>query len=357
MINQELHNPLYRFLIESKFRWLRHLLLVVSVGIIIANHLYITYEGQTDNIGIHWIILFYIMAFMVVIYLNVYLLIPQCLLKGKYIEYALALLATVLILSVEHIGAEYHIYKYYDIPFGKYSFYYPERYQFIDFLSTFFTLMLYLSSISVIVFYKHWMIDTQKVERLKTEQLHAELDNLKSRINTGYLLDKLHKAGELSTTNPSNASRILLQLSRVLRYQLYDCSREDVLISSEIKFFNDYLNLEKMCHPNLDFNIQHSRTLRNGLIPPLLLLSIIEEPLKILLNQEGNIVINIEFEIVDNTLIFTYTDNGKREDVNSQKVISKRLELLQNHTYNLKELPGDQNDPYKLIFEYELHKI
>ena len=267
MINRELHNPLYSFLIKSKFRWLRHIVLIISVGIILANHLYITYEGQTENISIHWIMLLYILLSLTATYLNIYIFIPRLLLKGRYIKYALALLTTIFIFSLGDIWIEHYMHKYYGIPFGQYSFHHSERYQIIDFLSTFFTFLLYLFSVSVITFYKHWIIDVQKVEQLKTEQLHTELDNLKSRIGTEFLLDKLHKAAEYSKTNPPNASRILLQLSRVLRYQLYDCSREFVLLSSEMKFFNDYLNLEKICNPNLDFSIQHSQTIKNCFIP------------------------------------------------------------------------------------------
>lgn len=361
MVNKESHNLLYNFLIESKFRWLRHIVLIVSIGIILANQLYITYEGQTENINIHWILLLYVMVFLTVIYLNIYLFIPRLLLRGKYIEYALTLLGTVLIMSLGNIWTEYHINRYYDIPFGEYSFYSPERYKFVDFLSTFFIFMLYLFSVTVIVFYKHWIMDIQKVERLKTEQLHSELDSLKSRINTDFLLDKLHKAAEYSKTNPLNASRILLQLSCVLRYQLYDCSRENVLLSSEIKFFNDYLNLEKICNPNLDFNIQHSQTIKNCFIPPLLLISIVEESLKILSGQEGDILINIEFSVADNTLFFAYTDNRKGHELSeyayNQIAISKRLELLQNQNYSLKVLPDKVDSRYKLIFQYELQEI
>jgi len=305
--------------------------------------------------------LLYILLSLTATYLNIYIFIPRLLLKGRYIKYALALLTTIFIFSLGDIWIEHYMHKYYGIPFGQYSFHHSERYQIIDFLSTFFTFLLYLFSVSVITFYKHWIIDVQKVEQLKTEQLHTELDNLKSRIGTEFLLDKLHKAAEYSKTNPPNASRILLQLSRVLRYQLYDCSREFVLLSSEMKFFNDYLNLEKICNPNLDFSIQHSQTIKNCFIPPLLLISVVEESLKVLSYQEGNIAINIEFSVADNSLFFTYTDNRKgykvSESLYSSMSISKRLELLQNKNYSLKVLPDKANIQYKLIFQYELQEI
>ena len=358
MIDKELHNPLYRFLIEPKFKGLRYILLIASIGIIIANHLYITYEGNAGSVNIHWIIGLYMITFLTVICLNGSLLIPKLLLKGRNIEYILILLGIMLVFSLGDIYVEYQVHKHYDIPFGKYSFYHNEHCQIVDFLSTFFMFTLYLFSISVIVFYKYWMIDVQRVEQLKTEQLHSELDNLKSRIGTEFLLSKLHKAAEYSKTNPLNASRILLQLSRVLRYQLYDCSKGSVLLSSEIKFFNDRLNLEKICNPNFDYKIDYPKALPNGFIPPLLLNSIVEESLKTLYKQEGGIWLSVSFKVVDNTLIFTYSDNRRKykNDINDYTAVSKQLELLQNHEYSLEVLPNGA-DGYKLVFQCKLQSV
>lgn len=359
MSDKELHNPLYRFLIDTKFRWLRYVVLIVSIGMILANHLYITYEGNTDNVNIYWIIGLYMTAFLTVVYLNGNLLIPKLLLKGRYIEYILTLLGIMFALPLGDICAEYYTHKHYNIPFGQYSFYYSERCQIVDSLSTFFTFTLYLFSISVVVFYKHWIIDVQKIEQLKTEQLHSELDSLKSRVGTEFLLDKLHRAAGYSKTNSLNASRILLQLSRVLRYQLYDCSKESVLLSSEIKFFNDYLSLEKVCNPNFDYTIDYPKALSNGFIPPLLLISIVEESLKTLSEQEGGIWIGVSFNMADNTLIFTCSDNRKKHkanDIDNYPAVFKRLKLLQNQKYSLKTL-SNEADGYKVIFKCELQSV
>jgi LytS/YehU family sensor histidine kinase len=264
----------------------------------------------------------------------------------------------MFLLSLGDIYAEYCIYKCYDIPFGQYSFFSPGRNWFIDLFSNFFIFTLYLTSISVVAFYKNWIDNTEKVERLKTEQLHSELDNLKSRISTEFLSNKLHQAAKLCRTHPSKSSQILLQLSRVLRYQLYDCSRENVLLSSEIKFLNDYLDLEKTCNNNLDFKIITPETLPNCLIPPLLLLSIVEKSLKHLSGREDSIWINLEFSFVGKRLIFTCKDNREiiemTERVEDYLTLYKRLELLQSYKYELNTLSDKVQNQYKVIFQYEI---
>jgi hypothetical protein len=156
------NNPLYNFLMESKFRWCRHFMLVFSIGIILANHIYITYEGQTENVNMNGIMAGYLLVYLSALYLNLYLFIPRLLLKTKYIEYTLVLLGTMFVISLGDICAEYYIHKCYDIPFGQYSFFFLERSRFIDFFSNFFIFTLYLVSVSVVAFYKHWISNYRK---------------------------------------------------------------------------------------------------------------------------------------------------------------------------------------------------
>lgn len=352
------YNPLYHFLMESKFRWYRHLILVFSIGIILANHIYITYEGQTEYINVYGIMTGYMLVYLSVFYLNLYIFIPRLLLKNKYIEYGLILLGAMFFLSLGDVYAEYYIHKYYNILFGQYSFFSHGRNRFIDLFSNFFIFTLYLISISVVLFYRNWINNTEKVERLKTEQLHTELDNLKSRISTEFLLNKLHQAAKLCRIHPSKSSQILLQLSRVLRYQLYDCSRENVLLSSEIKFLNDYLDLEKNCNNKLDFKIITPETLPNCLIPPLLLISIVEKSLKHLFGREDSIWINLEFSFVGERLIFTCKDNRKMietmESLEDYSTLHKRLKLLQSDKYELNTLSDKVQNQHKVTFQYEI---
>jgi LytS/YehU family sensor histidine kinase len=201
------------------------------------------------------------------------------------------------------------------------------------------------------------LVITEKVERLKAEQLYSELDNLKSRISTEFLLNKLHKSAKLCRIYPSKSSRILLQLSRVLRYQLYDCSRESVLLSSEIKFLNDYLALEKACNDNLDFKIIAPDSIPNCFIPPLLFISIVEKSLKCLSGREDSVWISLEFSFTEEALILTCTDNREVMDTSESEnytTLHKRLELLQRRKYELSTMPDKMGNQYKVIFQYEI---
>lgn len=349
MYRKELHSSLYSFIMEVKFRWYRNILLIFSIGIILANHIFVTYEGHTGNMNAYWIMTLYMSIYLSVLYLNLYSLIPRLLLKGKYAEYALILLGTMFVLSLGDICAEYHINQYKNISFYRYFFFSPERNRIIDLLSNSFVFTLYIVSVSVVDFYRHWLTNAEEIERLKTKQLYSELDNLKSWINTGFFSDKLHTAAGFCMTYPVKSSRILLQLSRVLRYQLYDCNREYVLLKSDIKFLYDYLDLEKMCNDNLDFKIVVSEILPNCFIPSMLLKSIVDESLKYLPAR-----IDLELNITNDSLVFTCLDNRRIGAMSGYSAISKRMDLLPSKNYTLNYGWDKKSNQYEIVFQYKI---
>lgn len=350
----ELNNPLFHFLINSKFRWCRHLVFIFSIGIILTNHIFLTYEGQTDFINIYAITISYIVVSLLIMYINLYLFIPHLLLRGRYLEYTLVLVAVLSLIISGNIYAEYKIHEYYQIHFGRYSIFSETQSKIISIVYSFVIFALYLISVAAIVFYKHWLLNSKKLDQLKAKQIQTDLDNFKNRISTTFLLDKLSKAAEQCSIKPTNVSRILLQLSQVLRYQLYDCNRENVLLSSEIKFIENYLTLEQICNDRLTFSVSRPKSLLNRFVPPLLFISFIEDALSVLAQQDGESSISIEFSISDDTLTFVCSDNRKGSITKENLTISNRLELLQNKKYNMSSQFENATNQYKLVFQYQL---
>lgn len=349
---------IYSILIEPKFRWLRHVILVVSIGLIVVNDIYGIYKGKIDIINQYVTIGSYLLVYLLAAYLNIYLLIPMLLFKKKYIQYIFFLSITSLFFSVGHIYSEYYIHQYYEIPFGRLSFL-SEQNPIIALLDRYLMMLFYLTSISSVVFYKQWILNVRKAEQLKAEQFNMELNNLKNRISPDFLFDKLHWAAQYCLTKPPYTSSILLKLSRVLRYQLYDSRREKVLLGSEIKYINDYMTLEKECNDKFDFKITHSELTMNYLIPSSLLISFIEDSLRNLLKQSGQAWINIDLNVTDNVLNFNITDNRQMsytsEDLHENILLHKRLNLMLNQAdYTIISEPDKYLNQYKTVFKYKL---
>jgi len=297
-------------------------------------------------------------AYLSIIYLNIYWSIPKLLLKKKYIQYILTLTVTSALLLFSKTLLEYSIHKYYDIPFEQFLFLSETQNPTMHLIYNYILIIIYITSISSVVFYKQWMLNIKKVEQLKAEQFNTELNSLKNRISPDFLFDKLRQAAGYCLTNPRKASSILFQLSRVLRYQLYDSSREKVLLNSEIKYLNDYLTLEKECNDRFDFKITYPESVRNYLAPPLLLISFVENSLKKLSEVNVNVWIHIDFSVTEDFLTFNVTDNRviseNPEDEGNQQLINRQLELMQNKEYSLTSGTDKYSNQYKTVFQYKL---
>ena len=120
------------------------------------------------------------------------------------------------------------------------------------------------------------MLDTQLINELERSKTLTELEQLKNQINPHFLFNMLNNANVLTKKDPEKASQVLMKLSDLLRYQLYDSSRDKVLLTSDIHFLEDFLNLEKVRRDNFDYMISKEGNLSGVFIPPLLFISFVE---------------------------------------------------------------------------------
>lgn len=86
----------------------------------------------------------------------------------------------------------------------------------------------------------------QEATELKSEKLDTELKFLKSQINPHFLFNALHNVYALSVIKSDATPEMILKLSDMLRYLLYDCSADQVPLSREISYINTYISLLKL---------------------------------------------------------------------------------------------------------------
>lgn len=355
MINIKAYNPFYDFLMDSRFRVYRHILLILIMGVVASNSVFLVYSDHLKEIKLFHIIGGQVIIYMSIIYLNAYIVIPRFLLKKRYVLFITCFICIVLFVCVGDLVTEYYIHQYYQLPFGKYAFFHPDNIHFLEILSSLLVISLYLSSITITVFFKSWMSNKEKLTQLRKSELRFELEDFKNSISPAFLLNTLHIAATFTQTVPHKASQILLKLSHVLRYQLYDCKRDYVVLNSEIKFIHGYLELEQMRDHNLNFVINTPNLFRPYLVPPLLFIFFIEEALKQLNKQDGNKRIEINVSITDQTLTFMCRDNRKTKVIKADyQRLQQRLQLLNNEKHELElQQSGDLSQTY-LIYTYSL---
>ena len=238
---------LYQFLIEPRYRIARHILLLAAVTAVSLNQNIYTFGARIEQLGnqVYLAGLCTLISYFIVGYLHLYLLVPKLLLKKKYLAYILCSSVSVLLLILLRYVQEYWIFTSSGIPPVRGS--YLNMVSILDSLSDYMLNMICITGISMTVLLKHWMTENQRVNQLERKQIQSEVDNLKEQVNPSLLFNTLNRTGVLSKSEPQKAADMVLRLSQLLRYQLYDGARDKVLLNSEINFLTHYLALEKFC--------------------------------------------------------------------------------------------------------------
>ncbi|MCD8184104.1 MAG: histidine kinase [Bacteroides sp.] len=328
------HSFLHKFLLEPGYRTARHLLLIFIMVVTALNQSFMTMSNGIERIGkgVLFQSAFIFITYLAACYFNLWVLLPRYLLQKKYIRYALYLSATVLLLTLGQTLEERTILAHYDILDG---FYTMPRIP-ITILSSFALVLLCVSGISMTVLLKHWLLDNQKVNQLEKRHVQSEVERLKEQVNPRLLFSILNRTGILALQRPQEASDMLIRLSQLLRYQLYDCSRERVLLSAEIKFLNNYLTLEQMYSGMFSFNIQSDKECSHVLIAPLLFISFVQSAISKVYEVKEEASIAIWFETTDDRVTFTCRcEPGEIFfDMDFSKVC-KRLDFLYGNRHSL----------------------
>jgi hypothetical protein len=205
-------------------------------------------------------------------------------------------------------------------------------------------------------FGKAWF-NNQKLEaERKNENLETELKFLKSQLNPHFLFNTLNNIYSFTYIKDERAAPMLLKLSEMLRYMLYDCNEALVSLEKEIHFLKNLIDLQKMKSnklQNIDFHIEGN--IHAISLAPLLLLPFFENSFKhsdLDININGFIKINLQ--VIDKQQLYFEMQNTKRKTRSNQKEnsgiglenVKKRLELLypQKHDFRIE----DREDVFKV---------
>ena len=323
-------NTFFRFLISPDRRIFRHLLFIVSIATVLYNSRSVIDEPIA--VFLYFIILFYV---------NMYILVPKLLFRNKNIAYCLSVMGIIVIVA---------ICGYFVNPFNK------ENGLNIP-LFSFLTLLLLAASSSIKLF-QRGMVDKQLIYELKQSKAYAELEQLKNQINPHFLFNMLNNANVLTKKDPDKASQVLMKLSDLLRYQLYDSARDKVLLTSDIHFLEDFLNLEKIRRDSFDFLISKEGDLSGVQIPPLLFISFVENAVKHNNDAAKSSYVNLYFDVRNNELFFKCVNSkpALKSVSNTGGLgltnVKRRLELLfpAAHTLNVE----DDSERYSVTLTIKL---
>ena len=191
----------------------------------------------------------------------------------------------------------------------------------------------------------HWIIrNIKSIIRLKNEKAKTELLHLKSQVNPHFFFNMLNNLYGLVGKDAKKAQELILKLSDMMRYSIYDGEKDTVLLSEEITYLENYIELHKMrYHKAIDiqFNIETNDT--DYEIMPLLFIILLENAFKHgVENLREHAYVHINLVARNNELNFEIENNFDETQDNPEtgiglKNLKRRLELVypKNHTLTI----------------------
>ncbi|KXK39230.1 MAG: signal transduction histidine kinase [Bacteroidetes bacterium OLB9] len=217
----------------------------------------------------------------------------------------------------------------------------------------FFTMFIAGIVMTLYLITNDWLVQQRNKIDLESQTLQSELKFLKSQINPHFLFNTLNSLYALTLKKSDLAPEIVLKLSEMMRYMLYECNEKEVLLSKEINYMENYLELEKLRYGNkMLINLDIHGEINGQTIAPLLLIPFIENAFKHgLNNQVSQGFVNLSMDVDRDHLIMNIENSKapslpKTSGVKSGGIglinVKRRMDILYPERYflDIKESPN-----------------
>ncbi len=200
-------------------------------------------------------------------------------------------------------------------------------------------------------------VQKAKVSQLKESSMGAEIHMLKSQINPHFFFNTLNNLYGLVVEKSDKAPEVVLKLSDMMRYTIYEGEKDSVALSDEVKYLENYLELQRIrFQRELDIKFDHPAD-EQLMIPPLLFIVLVENAFKHgAETMTENAFIHIKLLSIDNALYFETHNNFKIDEEKESggiglKNLQRRLELLFPEKHSL-VLDDSAEGEYKATLKF-----
>ncbi|MDX1685422.1 MAG: histidine kinase [Saprospiraceae bacterium] len=277
-------------------------------------------------------------AYASIVYFNFHVLIPRFLSQKKIFLFVGSLLLFLILLTPICTLILYWVFH----AFGAVELAdrLDERLIFVTF-----ALIAFLSTLFQVL--SEWLRAERDRRELEQQKTQSELRFLKSQINPHFLFNTLNNLYALTLKKSDLAPEIVLKLSDMMRYMLYECNEKTVHLKKEIRYIENYLSLEKIRQGddvNIKFDIEGE--IKDQQIAPLIFIPFIENCFKHGVNRQlSNAYVHLFMKIDDDSIEMELKNSkpdilpglyNKQPGGIGQKNVRQQLDLLYSGKYNLK---------------------
>jgi predicted transcriptional regulator with HTH domain len=202
--------------------------------------------------------------------------------------------------------------------------------------------------------------DDKRMQVLERQNLKQQLEYLKYQINPHFFMNTLNNIHALVDIDPEKAKATIVELSKMMRYLLYEGNNSLIPLQREIQFLHNYITLMRLRYTDkVTIKTDVPEQIPEKQIPPLLLITFIENAFKHGVSYQQDSYINVGILFSDDRLHFECT-NSKHPQKQSEQGgvgltnVKRRLALIYGSDYTLDINDGD--DVYEVKLDIPLNR-
>lgn len=274
--------------------------------------------------------------YILVVYINIGYLIPRFLNQKNFMTYVLLLLTMVAVLTPIKVMMLYLTYEEVE----------PREMLVMNQQNIFLVLFTIAGGTTIIKIISDWQRHQRDRKELETQRMQSEIKFLKSQINPHFLFNTLNSLYALTLKKSDKAPEIVIKLSEMMRYMLYESNERRVPLQKEVNYIQNYLALEALRQSgqaDIRFNVEGQIT--DQTIAPLIFIPFLENSFKHGLNHQlSDGYVHVNMKVLDNKLLLRILNSKPAQPpLPTEKTsggiglanVQRRLNLLYPNQYKL----------------------
>ena len=216
-----------------------------------------------------------------------------------------------------------------------------------DIVATIILVLMLGMNLGVKLYFKN-RDDQLQMAALEKQNLEQQLEYLRYQINPHFFMNTLNNIHALVDIDPEQAKSTIRELSKMMRFVLYEGNKKTVPLSSELSFLRNYITLMGLRYTDkVDITLQLPETIESGEVPPLLFVTFVENAFKHGISYQQQSFIEIQGSINDGKFAFhcrnsKRVESGERREKSGEKTggvglrnVRQRLDLIYGSRYSL----------------------
>lgn len=205
--------------------------------------------------------------------------------------------------------------------------------------------------------------DREQQERLEKQDLERQLEYLRYQVNPHFFMNTLNNIHALVDINPERAKTTIVELSKMMRYILYEGDKKYIPVQRETLFLNNYIELMRLRYSSrVSISLDMPEMMPDVMLPPLLLIIFVENAFKHGVSYAAPSFIDIKVAVTQDKLKFRCRNSRQEQKPDEKKKkegvglanARRRLDLLFPNRYNLEIKENDKE--YDVQLEIPLSK-